>query len=445
VTDHLRAHDAALERLRGLHPLKIDLSLDRIDRLLEALVRPQDFLPPVIHVAGTNGKGSTSAFLRAIAEAAGLRVHVLTSPHLVRFVERIRLAGTLITDEALAGILGRVEKANGGRPITFFEIVTAAAFVAFAETPADLLVLEVGLGGRFDATNVIAAPAVSVITPVDYDHKEFLGDDLGGIAREKAGIIKAGRPVVSAPQAPAAEAVIRAEAQRLGAPIRFMRQDFDTWEEAGRLLWQGEDRLLDLPPPSLFGPHQAINAGLAIAALLALDDPRLTPKITEETIAKGVASANWPARMQRLTQGPYGAMAQSWGSDLWLDGGHNPHGARAIARSLEKLAQDGRAVALVAGTLANKDAVSFFSAFKALNPEVFATGFDADAAAGADRTAASARAAGLRAQTCADIKDAVWRALRSQTGQGPPPHVLICGSLYMAGEVLAASEETWPT
>jgi dihydrofolate synthase/folylpolyglutamate synthase len=437
MTDHLRAHDAALERLRGLHPIKIDLSLDRIERLLQALGRPQDRLPPVIHVAGTNGKGSTCAFLRAIGEAAGLRVHVLTSPHLVRFVERIRLAGTLIAEDHLAEILARVEAANAGEAITFFEIVTAAAFVAFAETPADLLVLEVGLGGRFDATNVIAAPAVSVIAPVDYDHREFLGDDLGLIAGEKAGIIKAGRPVVSALQAEAAEAAIEREALRLRAPLRFMGQEFDAWEEDGRLLFQGEDRLLDLPPPSLTGAHQAANAGLAVAAMLALDDPR----IDDEAIARGVASAVWPARMQRLTGGPYGEMAKAAGSDLWLDGGHNPHGARAIARTLEDLARDGRPVALVAGTLANKDAVGFFSAFKALDPMVYAVGFDADAAASAEQTASAARTAGLTVEAAADIPNAIRRALASQGA----PHVLICGSLYMAGEVLAASEETWPT
>src|ERR1700761_5415013 len=256
MTDHLRAPDAALERLRGLHPKKIDLSLDRIQALLAALGRPQDRIPPVIHVAGTNGKGSTSAFLRAITEAAGLKVHVLTSPHLVRFVERIRLGGTLITDEAFAAILERVEAANAGREITFFEIVTAAAFVAFAEAPADLLILEVGLAGRYDATNVIGAPAVSVITPVDYDHKEFLGEDLGGIAGEKAGIIKAGRPVVSARQAEVAEAVIEAEADRLGAPLKMMGRDFDAWSERGRLLFQDQERLVDLPLPALFCPPQ---------------------------------------------------------------------------------------------------------------------------------------------------------------------------------------------
>ena len=437
MSDHLRAHDVALERLRGLHPIKIDLSLDRIARLLEALGRPQDRLPPTIHVAGTNGKGSASAFLRAIGEAAGLRVHVLTSPHLVRFVERIRLAGVLISEEALAQVLARVEAANAGLPITFFEIVTAAAFVAFSETPADLLVLEVGLGGRFDATNVIAAPAVAVICPVDYDHKEFLGEDLAIIAGEKAGIIKAGRPVVSARQAEVADAAIEARAQLLGAPLARMGVDFDAFIERGRLIFQDEKGLMDLPPPSLIGAHQVDNAGLAIAAALALNDPR----IDEATIAKGVVSAQWPARMQRLTAGPYGEAARAVGADLWLDGGHNPHGARAVARALEDLARDGRPVTLIAGTLANKDAEGFFAALAGpgVVGRVIAIGFDADAAAPAERTAEAARKAGLAAETAASIPDAVRGAL-----QGPPPHVLICGSLYLAGEVLAASEETWP-
>ena len=442
MTDHLRAHDAALERLRGLHPKKIDLSLDRIQALLRALGRPQDRLPPVIHVAGTNGKGSTSAFLRAITEAAGLKVHVLTSPHLVRFIERVRLGGTLITDEAFAAILERVEAANAGREITFFEIVTAAAFVAFAEAPADLLILEVGLGGRYDATNVIGAPAVSVITPVDYDHKEFLGEDLGRIAGEKAGIIKSGRPVVSARQAEVAEAVIEAEADRLGAPLKMMGRDFDAWSERGRLLFQDQEQLLDLPMPSLFGPHQVDNAGLAIAGALALGQTLGDPRINDAAFDRGVASADWPARMQRLTNGPYGEMAKARGSDLWLDGGHNPHGARAIAEALADLARDGRPVALVAGTLSNKDAAGFFSAFKALNPKVYATGFEAEAAASAEATMDAARAAGLDAEACGYPQDAVRRALAVQ---GAPPHVLICGSLYLAGEVLAASEETWPT
>ncbi|HVY33932.1 MAG TPA: folylpolyglutamate synthase/dihydrofolate synthase family protein [Caulobacteraceae bacterium] len=438
MSDHLRAHDAALERLRLLHPIKIDLSLDRISRLLDALGRPQDRLPPTIHVAGTNGKGSTSAFIRAIGEAAGLRVHVLTSPHLVRFVERIRLAGTLITEDHLADILARVEAANAGLPITFFEIVTAAAFLAFAETPADLLVLEVGLGGRFDATNVVAAPAVSVICPVDYDHKEFLGEDLAGIAGEKAGIIKRGRPVVCARQAEVAEAVIERQALALAAPLSRMGVDFDAWTERGRLIFQHEAGLMDLPAPSLIGPHQVDNAGLAIAATLALNDPR----IDEGAIARAVASADWPARMQRLTLGPYGKAAAGYGADLWLDGGHNPHGARAIARTLQDLARDGRPVTLIAGTLANKDAEGFFAALAepGVVSRVIAVTFDAEAAAPAKRTAEAAARAGLKAEVAESMPDAVQRAL-----QGPPPHVLICGSLYLAGEVLAASEETWPT
>lgn len=437
MSDHLRAHDDALERLRLLHPIKIDLSLDRISRLLDALDRPQNRLPPTIHVAGTNGKGSTSAFIRAIGEAAGLRVHVLTSPHLVRFVERVRLGGTLITEEYLAETLARVEAANAGLPITFFEIVTAAAFLAFAETPADLLVLEVGLGGRFDATNVIAAAAVSVICPVDYDHKEFLGEDLAGIAGEKAGIIKRGRPVVCARQAQATEAVIEARVLALSAPLSRMGVDFDAWIERGRLIFQHETGLMDLPAPSLMGAHQVDNAGLAIAATLALNDPR----IDEDAIARGVASAEWPARMQRLMLGPYGKAAAARGADLWLDGGHNPHGARAIARTLQDLARDGRPVTLIAGTLANKDADGFFAALAepGVVSRVIAVTFDAEAAATAERTAEAAARAGLKVEVAGSVPDAVQRAL-----QGPSPHVLICGSLYLAGEVLAVSEETWP-
>ena len=287
MSDDLRPLDAAMERLKTLHPQLIDLSLDRTLRLLEALDRPQDRLPPVIHVAGTNGKGSTVAFLRAIAEAAGMRVHVLTSPHLVRFAERIRVAGTLITEEALAEILERVEAANAGQPITFFEITTVAALLAFAETPADLCLIEVGLGGRFDATNVIGPPAVAVITPVDYDHQDFLGSELSKIAWEKAGIIKPGRPVVVAHQQTEAALVIEAKADSLGAPLISAGRDFDAFALAGRLVFQQSDesdgRLIDLPLPNLFGAHQVGNAGAAVAAALALNDPR----IDDEALARG--------------------------------------------------------------------------------------------------------------------------------------------------------------
>jgi hypothetical protein len=305
LSDHLRAHDAALARLQALHPKLIDLSLDRMLRLCAALDRPQDRLPPVIHVAGTNGKGSTVAYLRAMAEAAGLKVHVFTSPHLVRFAERIRLAGTLITDEHLADVLERVEQANAGLPITFFEITTAAAFVAFAEAPADLCIVEVGLGGILDATNVVT-PKVSVIAPVDIDHREFLGDTIAKIAQEKAGIIKSGAPVVSARQHEEAEAVIEAAATLARVPLTLMGRDFDAWNERGRLLVQMQDRLLDLPAPSLPGEHQFANAGLAVAALLTLDDPR----IDEAAMGAGIAGTVWPARFQRLAAGPAGRKGQ---------------------------------------------------------------------------------------------------------------------------------------
>ena len=439
MTDHLFAADTALERLKGLHPKKIDLSLDRIARVLEAMGRPQDRLPPVIHVAGTNGKGSTVAFLRAIAEAAGLKVHVYTSPHLVRFVERIRLAGTLIAEDHLAEVLARVEAANAGQEITFFEITAAAALVAFAETPADLCVIEVGLGGRYDASNVIPDCAVAAIAPVDYDHAEFLGTDLGRIAWEKAGIIKRGRPVVSARQAEVAQAVIEAEAEAMGAPLAIMGRDFDAFGQGGRMVFQGEDSLLDLPAPSLYGAHQAENAGLAIAAALAFGG-RMADDLA---IADGISSAVWPARLQRLTAGPYGEKAVARGSDLWLDGTHNPHGARALARALGDLvARDGRPLTLVTGILGNKDAAGMFAALAELNPRVFAVPSPSEAGASPDDLAAAARSVGLQAEACPSLVEGFDRALAQD---GPPPHVVICGSLYLAGEVLGASPETWPT
>jgi dihydrofolate synthase/folylpolyglutamate synthase len=436
MTDHLRAHDAALARLQALHPKLIDLSLDRMRRLCTALGEPQTRLPPVIHVAGTNGKGSTVAYLRAMAEAAGLRVHVFTSPHLVRFAERIRLAGPLITDQHLAQVLDRVETANAGLPITFFEITTAAAFQAFSEVPADLCLVEVGLGGVLDATNVVT-PVVSVIAPIDIDHREFLGDTLAAIAQEKAGIIKPNTPVVSARQAEDAEAVIDREADLAEAPLTMMGRDFDAWNERGRLLVQLQDRLLDLPAPALPGEHQFANAGLAVAAILALNDPR----IDETAIAKGIAGATWPARFQRLTAGPLAEHARAAGADLWLDGGHNPHAGQAVARALGELAaRDGRPVALIAGLLANKDATGFFTPFAPLGAKLYTVTFEGQAAASAAQTAAAGELAGLRAQACDGVETALARALAME----PTPHVLICGSLYLAGEVLAMSPETWP-
>lgn len=438
MSDHLRAHDAALARLQALHPKLIDLSLDRMRRLCAALGDPQDRLPPVIHVAGTNGKGSTVAYLRAMAEAAGLKVHVFTSPHLVRFAERIRLAGTLITDDHLADVLDRVEAANGGLPITFFEITTAAAFVAFAEVPADLCIVEVGLGGILDATNVIQRPAVCVIAPVDIDHREFLGDTIAKIAVEKAGIIKPDAAAVSARQHGEAEDVLETTAALAGVELTLMGRDFDAWNERGRLLVQMQDRLLDLPAPSLPGEHQFANAGLAVAALLALADPR----IDEAAMGRGIAGAVWPARFQRLTAGPLAERARAAGADLWLDGGHNPHAGRAVSRAVADLAaRDGRPVALISGLLANKDAPGFFGPFRGVAAKVFTVTFEGRAAASAADTAAAAELAGLRARACASVEDALERALDLE----PTPHVLICGSLYLAGEVLAMSPETWPT
>jgi len=436
--DPIRASDAVIQRLRANHPSLIDLTTGRVQRLLEALGRPDLRLPPVIHVAGTNGKGSTTAFLRAMAEAAGLKVHVLTSPHLVRFAERIRVAGRLITDEALDALADRLEAVNAGQPISFFEITTVLAFTAFAETPADLCVIEVGLGGRFDATNIFAAPAVSVITPVDYDHLEMLGPELSKIAWEKAGIIKADRPVVSARQHEEALAVIEAEAEALGARLTLVGRDADIWRERGRLMVQAPDRLLDLSPPSLPGLHQFENAGLAALALLALGDAR----ITEDALARGVGSADWPGRFQRLKTGPLGLLAAARGSDLWLDGAHNPHGAEALARTCAEMgARDGRPLVLVVGQFARKDPQGFFAAFRDLPLKVVATTFDSPTALPPDALAEAARAEGLPVETADDVTAAVVLAL---SGSGPPPRVVICGGLHFAGEVLALSPETWP-
>jgi dihydrofolate synthase/folylpolyglutamate synthase len=436
--DPIRASDEAILRLRAHHPSLIDLTTGRVERLLAALGHPERKLPPVIHVAGTNGKGSTVSYLRAIAEAAGLKVHVITSPHLVRFAERIRVAGELISDARMSELIDKLETANAGEPISFFEITTVLAIQAFAETPADLCIVEVGLGGRFDATNIFDAPAVSVITPVDYDHLEMLGPELSKIAWEKAGIIKQGRPVVVARQMEEGEAVILEEAEKLDAPVTLMGRDFDAWEERGRLLVQMPDQLYDLPAPSLFGGYQFANAGLAVAAALALGDPR----IDEAALAKGVSSAVWPARFQRLTDGPMARLAAERGSDLWLDGGHNPHAGRALAEAAGRLtARDPRPLVLVVAMFARKDALGFFQPFADLKPTVFATTFDSPNAAAADELAAAAAQAGLAVEEVADVTEGVRRALAMP---GPAPHILICGGLHFAGEVLAMSPETWP-
>lgn len=422
--------DPISERLRARHPQRIDLSLDRMRALCAALGDPQHRLPPVVHVAGTNGKGSTVAFLRAIAEAAGLRVHAYTSPHLVRFNERIRLAGRLIEDEALNAVLDRIEAVSG--QATVFESTTAAAFVAMSETPADLAIVEVGLGGVLDATNVIERPLLSVIAPVDYDHAEFLGTDLAVIASEKAGVLKAGAPAVIGRQREEAMAAIERRATDVRARLTVLGVDFDAWAERGGMAFQTADLFMDLPAPALAGTHQIDNAALAIAAALELDLP-------EAAIAEGLRTARWPARLQRITAGPYGEAARAADAELWLDGGHNPHAGRALAAFLTaRQARAPRPLALICGMLANKDQGGFFEALKETGATVFTVGFEG-AAAEPGALAAVARGHGLGATAAGSVDEALKLALRLGAGR-----VAICGSLYLAGEVLGASRETWP-
>lgn len=432
MTDRLLPFDAPLERLKALHPKKIDLTLDRMMRVCEALGNPQDHLPPVIHVAGTNGKGSTLALIRAIAEAQGLRVHVYTSPHLVRFAERIRVADHLITDDYLAVVLDRVEKANGGEPLTFFEATTAAAFLAFSEVEADVLLLETGLGGLLDATNIIRTPNISIITPVDYDHQAFLGNDLTTIAKQKAGIIKPGCPVISARQADEAEAVIERAALKARSPLYTAGQGFEAHEENGRLVFQDEDALLDLSLPRLAGVHQIDNAALAIKAARLMG-------WSSEAIDQGLKSAVWPARMQRLKSGPLVA-ALPPGSELWLDGGHNPHAARALRAHMERLqARDPKPLHLICGLINTKDATEFFSHFKGLDAMMTCVGFSSEAVIPPAELAARAGESGFAANVAQSVTDAL-----APITEGPV-RVLICGSLYLAGDVLALSPDTWPT
>ena len=422
--------DPISARLRARHPQRIDLSLDRMRLLCAALGDPQDRLPPVIHVAGTNGKGSTVAFIRAIAEAAGLTVHTYTSPHLVRFNERIRLAGQLIEDVPLNAILDRIERVAG--EATVFESTTAAAFVAMSETPADLAIVEVGLGGVLDATNVIARPLLSVITPVDLDHAEFLGTSLRGIAVEKAGILKTGARGLIGRQSEGAMDAIAVAAEAVHSPLTVMGTDFDAFAERGGMAFQDQERFLDLPLPTLAGAHQIDNAGLAVAVALELDLP-------EAAIVEGLSSVRWPARMQRLTVGPYGDTARAADAELWLDGGHNPHAARALAETLaQRQAKAPRPLALIVGMLGNKDAGGFFDAFGNSAAYVFTVPFDG-AAAEPEALAAVARGHGLGATPMTSVKEALSRALTLGAGR-----VVICGSLYLAGEVLGASRETWP-
>ena len=427
--------DSILTRLLALHPKRIDLSLGRIERLLTALDHPERKLPPVIHVAGTNGKGSTTAFLRAILEAAGLRVHVYTSPHLVNFNERFRLGavgeGRLVSDAELSKALEDCEHANGGEPITVFEITTAAGFLLFAQNPADVLLLEVGLGGRLDATNVIDTPLASIITPVSIDHTEFLGDTLEKIAAEKAGVIKAGAPVVVAAQHRDALAVIERQAARLKAPIRIAGENWTATEERGRLVYQDDNGLLDLPAPKLYGRHQFENAGLAIAALRAIPQFKIPPSAYEA----GMTKADWPARLHRLAAGRLVDLAPP-GSELWLDGGHNPDGGRAIAAALADLEERvSRPLVLIVGMLATKDFAGFLNNFAGLARRLIAVPVtDAEKGLPAEMVAEAARALDIPAASRGNLDEAL-EAVR-KLDLDPPPRILITGSLYLAGEVL---------
>ena len=407
------ALNAALDQFEGLYPETIELSLGRIKDLLETLGRPQDKLPPTIHVAGTNGKGSTCAYLRAMAEQAGLKVHVYTSPHLVRFNERIRLAGELVSDEALVEWLDRVYVALDGRPITRFEATTATALLAFSEVPADLLILEVGLGGRFDATNVIERPALSVITPVDFDHKQFLGSDLAKIAGEKAGIIKPGFPAVSAIQARVCGDVIRARAEELEAPLTMLRME-DIEKVPERV--------------ALPGTHQRYNAALAGLAMRTLKQPA----IPDSAIWDGAQSAVWPARMQKLASGPVTEIAG--GAEVWLDGGHNPHAATAIAELLREMG--GRTV-MVTAMIASKDHGGFFHAYKGVIDAVH-TMPNAPGHAGADPIELADTARAFLPKAIAH--DSLAAAMRAAAAE-KPDRILIGGSLYLAGEVLEQNDQ----
>ncbi len=423
-------------RLLALHPKRIDLSLGRIQRLLAGLGHPEQRLPPVIHVAGTNGKGSTVAFARAILEAAGKRAHVYTSPNLVRLNERFRIArtggGKFVEDDELADVLSECEAKNGDAPITVFEIETAAAFLLFTRHPADFLLLEVGLGGRLDATNVMDKPLASVITRVSLDHRDFLGDTIESIAAEKAGILKPGVPAVIASQTRQALAVIERQAARVKAPLSIAGENWTATEERGRLVYQDDDGLLDLPAPRLYGRHQFENAGTAIATL-RVGGLKLPPAAFEQ----GMLRVDWPARMQRLSQGRLAPLLPAE-SELWLDGGHNADGGRAIAAALADLEERvSRPLILIVGMLSTKDAEGFLRNFTGLARRVITVPIHQDKALPPAALADIARGIGIPALARDDVESALVTIGKLELA--PAPRVLITGSLYLAGEVLDAN------
>jgi len=432
--------DQLLAEFKTLHPRRMDLSLGRIEALLAKLGNPQDRLAPVIHIAGTNGKGSTAAYLKAMLQAAGKRVHVYTSPHLVRFHERIELAGAdgkarPIGETELVERFLEVQRINAGDLITFFEITTAAALLAFAEHPADAVILEVGLGGRLDTTNVVKRPALGIITPISMDHAEWLGDTVALIAREKAGILKPGVAAVISQQPEEALDTISALAGAVGAPLVVWGQDYEAFEQRGRLVYQSEERLMDLPLPALMGRHQITNAGTAIAAALQLKSLGLTDAAA---IERGLLEVRWPARMQRLDNGPLSRLLAA-GSELWLDGGHNPAGAQAIAQTLGDLEERApKPAALVVGMLGTKDAPGFLEHFGGLVRRIVTVPIPGtESARGAADIAAIARSAGFTADAAGGVESAIGRL---QEAEGVPLRIMICGSLYLAGHVLALQE-----
>ncbi len=414
--------DVILERMMALHPKIIDLTLDRVWRLLAALGNPQDDLPPVIHIAGTNGKGSTLAMIRAGLEASGKRVHAYTSPHLARFHERIRVAGQLISEADLTAVLDECYAANDGESITYFEITTCAALLAFARSPADYTLLEVGLGGRLDATNVIARPAMTVITPVSLDHQQFLGDTVAKIAFEKAGIIKRGVPCVVSRQEEAGLEVIEDVAARHGAPLLAHGQQWQVGPERAGMIYQDERGLLDLPLPNLPGDHQMMNAGAALAVLRALG-------VGDEACEAAVTGAEWPARMQRLSAGPLADAAPQ--AELWLDGGHNPAAGAALAQLLATLPR--RPTCLICGMLNTKDIGGYLRPLARAAERLVAVSIPGETnTLPAEATAAAAAEAGMQAETAASVQEALQRIAT----QEPSARVLVCGSLYLAGAVL---------
>ena len=445
--------DAILDRLTRLHPKKIDLVLDRIERLLAALGHPERKLPLVIHVGGTNGKGSVIAFLGAMLRAEGYGVHVYTSPHLVRFNERIVIgkrassgsSAAPIGEEEMAHTLSECEKANGDEPITFFEITTAAAILAFSRHPADIILLEVGLGGRYDATNVVAAPAMSVLTQIGYDHTEFLGNTLAKIAFEKAGILKPGIPAIIGPQDPEALSVIEQEATRIKAPLSVFGQDFFSYEQQGRFIYEDNKGLLDLPLPSLTGRHQLDNAGIALACLRHLE----AKPVSDKAIDAGLGAVTWPARMQRLTEIQCAGLPWRDGvPEIWLDGGHNPMAAGALANAVAELEEVApRSLYIIISIMNNKDIRGFLEPFRTLACEFIALAIPGSSAgATPHEICAVAGDVGLPCTPAETLESAFslikeksesLHADRTARNVESVPRILICGSLYFAGYVLA--------